>query len=98
MNGVIADPERQQQDAADEHAPRTVAVGDRPRDRLHRAPDELAYGHGQADGGDAEPGGGIERRQKQALGLSRPHGDHQQRGGKQDDEPVGPGFVAGRHG
>ena len=65
--------------------------------RLLGAPDELAYRHGQADGGDAESGGGIERRQEQALGLPRPHDDHEQRGGEQNDEPVGPGFVAGRH-
>jgi hypothetical protein len=62
-------PECQQDDAAGEHAPRTEAVRDRAGNRLHRTPDELADRHGQADGGDAKPGGGIQRRQKKALRL-----------------------------
>jgi len=61
----------------------TVAIGQRARDRLHHAPDELRDRHRQADADDTEPGCSIERRHEQPERLARAHRDHQHGGGEQ---------------
>ena len=63
------------------------AVRDRAGDGLHRAPRELAHREREADRDDAEPGGGVQRRDEESERLPRPHRDHEDRGGGQRDDP-----------
>nr|WP_308602587.1 hypothetical protein [Massilia sp. Dwa41.01b] len=79
----------QQQRPEHDHARRAVFVGDRAEDGLRGAPHELADRQREADGGHAQAGRAVERREKQARGQARAHRDHQDRAGGQDQEPGG---------
>ena len=81
----VADGQNDQ--TARQNLGRAVTVGECASDGLRQSPDELADGHGQADGGNAESGALIERGDKQAERLADAHGDHQQAGGGEDEQP-----------
>src|SRR5581483_311469 len=73
-----------------------VLVGDRAGDGLRDAPHELRDGEGEADRGDAEPGGGVERADEERHRLPHAEDKREHESGRGDDPELTAGHCGTR--